>query len=238
MIVLSPIEKYKEKEELYIAVRDAEERVVSDDLLRTLPDPPTSYKHYKEWLVRSESFERLTSYLKKKFGARKLNILDIGCGNGWAAYKLYLAGHSVTGIDLNTTELEQAERVFGNGDRLKWVFADILDINSLGSNYDVILFNASCQYFPDITALTEKIKPLLSSKGEIHLLDSFFYKENQIQDAKNRTLAYYSKLGFQQMAEYYYHHAITELIKNGYRKKYPILSFGSAGKPQWWLYED
>lgn len=235
MIFISPKEKYAEQEQLYIAVRDAEKRVVSDDLLKQLPYPPESYIHHKEWKLRAESFGRFVHYMDKKHKKQKLNVLDIGCGNGWMSNLLYKQGHSVTAMDLNIAELEQAERVFGTNENLQWLYADILEDEIAGSPFDIIVFGASCQYFKDISVLTHRLKPMLRPNGSIHLLDTFFYTEDTIDAARQRTAEYYKKLRYPLMANYYHHHLINDLKRSGYKKLFPSFFFGK-GKPEWWMY--
>jgi ubiquinone/menaquinone biosynthesis C-methylase UbiE len=234
MILISPIEKYAEQERLYIAVRDAEGRVVADDLLKQLPNPPESYIHHKEWKLRAESFHRFASYIDKYYAGQRLKILDIGCGNGWMSHRLYKQGHSVTAIDLNIAELEQAERVFGTDENLLWVYADILKDEIPNIPFDVIVFGASSQYFNDISILTGRLKPLLKRRGSIHLLDTFFYTEDTIAAAQQRTEEYYNNLGYPLMATYYHHHSVNDLKRNGYKKLFPSF-FSGKGKPEWWV---
>lgn len=236
MILISPKEIHAEQEQLYIAVRDAEGRVVTDDLLKQLPYPPESYIHHKEWKVRAESFGRFVHYLDKKYKKQKLNVLDIGCGNGWMSNQLHKQGHSVTAIDLNIIELEQAEKVFGIHNSLQWVYADILKDEIVNSPFDIIVFGASCQYFKEISVLTNRLKPLLSPHGSIHLLDTFFYTEATIAAARQRTTEYYKKLGYPSMSTYYHHHCVNDLKRNGYKKMFPSL-FSGKGKPEWWMYK-
>jgi 2-polyprenyl-3-methyl-5-hydroxy-6-metoxy-1,4-benzoquinol methylase len=73
-------------ERLYIALREQEQRLYTDEQVRQLPDIDPSHLHYKEWKIRKHSAERLISYLNKK--KRRLNILEIGCGNGWLSAQL------------------------------------------------------------------------------------------------------------------------------------------------------
>ena len=230
MIILSSQEAYRTKEELYISVRNAEHRVISDEILKVLPYPPQYYVHYDEWHIRARSFERFSHSLKKK----SLNILDLGCGNGWMANKLYQSGHRVTGVDINLVELEQAVKVFGSNERLQWVYTDILKDGVTNYPFDLIVLGASCQYFHDITALTNTLRNLLVPDGTIHLLDSFFYTKSDVGAAVQRTKDYYLNIGYPQMAEYYHHHLSEDLKAAGYRKHYPGI-FSLSKKPEWWI---
>lgn len=232
MHILANPETYKDKEALYIHVRDKEGRVISDEVLKQLPDVQAGNPYKTEWDIRAANFERFKSYLAKRFANKQLNILDVGCGNGWMTHRLYEAGHKVMGADLNLTELQQAESVFGSNNNLQWAYADVLTDKFTVAEFDVILFAASCQYFPDIEILTQKLKPMLVKGGEIHFVDSIFYTDPV--SAKERSLNYYTNLGFPAMTSYYHHHATRALKNAGYKKLYPGLF--SRSILQWWRY--
>jgi 2-polyprenyl-3-methyl-5-hydroxy-6-metoxy-1,4-benzoquinol methylase len=104
-------------EQLYITLRNKEQRLYTDAQLLQLPNIAATHVHYQEWQVRKHSAVRLTGYLAKK--GKTLNILEIGCGNGWLANKLaQINNATVTGIDINEVEIEQAKRVLGNDNLL------------------------------------------------------------------------------------------------------------------------
>jgi ubiquinone/menaquinone biosynthesis C-methylase UbiE len=234
MLILADPKKYADKEQLYYEVRNKEGRIISDDELKNLPLASDNNPHEKEWSIRAANFQRFKKYLSKNYGDKQLKILDIGCGNGWMAHQLNGLGHHITAVDLNMSELAQAEKVFGNSDTLQWMYADVLNDHFPMDKYDVIALAASCQYFEDITQLTQKLKSLLSKHGAIHLLDSVFYKNKQQEAARARSLQYYALMGYASMCEYYFHHSTESLIKNGYKKLYP--SFFSSSPVQWWTF--
>lgn len=232
MIVIADPEAYKVKEDAYIKAREAESRIIPDELLLQLPSVSDDHPYFAEWQQRKASLSRLLKYLSAK--RRALHILDVGCGNGWMTHALYEAGHSVTGVDLNMFELKQAERVFGTNEKLQWAFADVVADDLPFAPFDIILFAASCQYFPDIAALTRKIACALSPEGEIHLMDSMFYKKRSANEARTRSITYYGKLGTPEMISYYFHHARVDISQIGYKRIYPVLAFRKT--LEWWRY--
>jgi len=237
MQILSNPVAFEEKEKLYLSVRAREGRVYTDEEVLLLPGISLDHKHYREWVARMRSFVRFREHLIKIFKGRKLNILDVGCGNGWISNHLDAEGHCVTGLDLNLVELKQAEKVFGSSSSLEWIFADITDPAVSLEKYDVILLAASVQYFPDIKKLTGQLKTLLLAGGQIHLLDSMFYSDNEAIEARQRSFEYYTGVGFPEMAANYYHHSKTAVKALGYKKLYPaglhIISDSAA--LQWWV---
>ena len=73
-------------ESLYIQLREKEGRIYPDEEVAQLPVTSSTHPHYKEWLIRKESSQKLVSWLKKK--KKPLDMLEIGCGNGWLSHKL------------------------------------------------------------------------------------------------------------------------------------------------------
>jgi hypothetical protein len=71
---------------------------------------------------------------------------------------------------------------------------------------------SSIQYFRNIQALIKQFLPLLRPLGEIHILDSPFYKsEKAVVAAKARSVDHFSGLEHQDMSRYYFHHTIKEI---------------------------
>ena len=80
----------------------------------------------------------------------------------------------------------------------------------------MIIFAASIQYFDSLDKIISSVIRFLKPGGEIHIIDSKFYNENEIFGARERTRNYYDKLGFPGMSEYYFHHSWNELDEFNY----------------------
>lgn len=195
---------------LYLKVREKEGRLYADDVVAKLPFFAKNHVLSNEWNARFKSAKRLRTYLSQKESS--LKILDLGCGNGWLSNFL-AQGHSVIGIDQNTFELKQAARVFAKNKKLSFLEADIFSAPFLKESFDIILLASAVQYFPDLTNLLQTLFHYLKPNGEIHILDSAFYAQAEIQQAIRRSEAYYASLGFAEMSQYYFHHKISDLQK-------------------------
>ena len=196
-------------ENTYLKVREKENRIYSDNELKLLPFASGSNLHKKEWDLRAKSFLRFKEYIKTK--NRKLNILDLGCGNGWFCGQLSRSfDHNFYCADVNLTELKQGRKVF-NSEQLNFIYADIFNSEISIGLFDIITVNAAIQYFPDLKRLIERILTLINDNGEVHILDSPIYSMSESLNAKKRTMDYYLVLGFKEMAENYYHHTWDEL---------------------------
>ena len=224
-------------EEEYLALRKKENRVYTDDQVTLLPEIDPLHPHYKEWQMRKRSCRQLVHYLINK--GKQLNILEVGCGNGWLCSHLAKASRgTVTGIDINKTELEQAKRVFAHLENLRFLHGGLEEIVS-HEKFDVIIFAASIQYFPTL----DKILPLafehLDARGEIHILDSHFYKPQEVEAARQRSGAYYQTIHFPGMSNHYFHHSIEELKRYDHKilhnPNYIIHQIMKNKNPFYWI---
>ena len=194
----------------YFLLRKSEGRIYSDKEVAGLPEIDKEHKHFYEWQVRKDSSNRLVRYLIKK--QKALNILEVGCGNGWLSAKLSVIPLSrVTGIDINGEELNQAKRVFNQIENLEFINSSLQEEMFSYRELDIIVFAASIQYFSSLEKLLNKALQILKPGGEIHIIDSHLYKQNEIDAARSRSNNYYKAIGFPGMGEQYFHHSFDQL---------------------------
>ena len=197
-------------EKKYIVIRSLENRLCTDEQLIKLPDMPAEHPHYREWQTRKRSAFRLVRYLAGR--KKSLEILEVGCGNGWLTHLLAeLPGTKVTGVDINFTELQQAARVFSNDPNLRFIHGDIRSGILEDRWFDCIVFAATIEYFPSLKKILHFCLSCLKPGGEIHVIDSPFYRSEQLERAKRQSQAYFASFGYPEMADYYYHHNIDDL---------------------------
>jgi 2-polyprenyl-3-methyl-5-hydroxy-6-metoxy-1,4-benzoquinol methylase len=212
-------------EKYYITARQKEHRIYSLEQVKRLPDIEKTHTHAAEWKLRKQSSEQLVRYLKGK--QRPLQILEVGCGNGWLARKLsMIQGSSVTGIDINKTEIYQAKTAFPENSNLQFNCTHIESI-SHADKFDVILFAASIQYFFSLEETIEDVLLRLKLNGEIHILDTPFYAPPDIEIARNRSQIYYRSIGLSEMAGYYFHHSTQSFKKFNFTFLYNPKDFKS-----------
>ena len=196
--------------EHYIGLRRKENRLFTDEQAALLPFVFKNHPHYHEWKVRARSAARLCSYIKRI--KKPLSILEVGCGNGWLSHQLAtLPGVTVTGFDINSTELKQAKRVF-NMSNLAFTDANPLDARS-NQSFDLILFAASIQYFSSFRETILTALDHLNECGSIHIVDTHFYSGSQLAAARARTIDYFTHMGFPELCDFYFHHQL-EFDKN------------------------
>ncbi len=228
----------QEFEKIYGELRASEKRLYTDEEVMNLPEIVSSHPHKEEWEIRKKSCAQLISHLLKK--KRNLAILEIGCGNGWLSHQLARnLWAEVTGIDMHSLELEQAQRVFDHLPNLEFIYGDAAVFSFGEKKYDAIVFAASIQYFPSLQAILDKGLGLLKPGGEIHLLDSWFYPEKVAGQAQQRSADYFRKTGFEKMSRYYYHHSLQAVKKFDpqvlYNPNALLKRPGHKKKPFYWL---
>jgi SAM-dependent methyltransferase len=187
-------------EEIYARVRDKEERWLSDDVVKNLPNLPAYHPHQQEWKKRIYSLKKILEILKK---SNPIKILEVGCGNGWFANTLVKSGFTIDALDVGKEELEQAARCFQD-DNLRFICCDDLSLLD-DSAYDVIVFNASLHYFDTSKSFWNLLNSKLQNEGGIFIMDSQFYNEHDIVSAKHRTENYFNQLNEPDAASYYKH---------------------------------
>lgn len=203
-------------DQLYFRLRQKEGRIYTDADVATLPFIYTSHPHYNEWVIRKHSQKALMSYIKNK--KTFASILEVGCGNGWLSAGMAKAiDAEVTGLDINTYELEQAKRVFNKIPNVNFVNGNLQSSNFKNEKFDMILFAASIQYFPSLKQIVDIAVEHLTLQGEVHIMDSPFYQLQEVSSARQRTKEYYGAIGFSEMADCYYHHNLSELENFQYK---------------------
>jgi ubiquinone/menaquinone biosynthesis C-methylase UbiE len=200
--------------EIYTELRKKEGRVFHDEDVRNLPDVKPGHPHAREWKIRKRTAQWLMKTIREKHHSPR--ILEVGCGNGWLSAYLSNISHSdVTGIDINTDELEQAKKVFKDRRNLKFISSSLPDTR-LGKNFDIILFAASIQYFPDFSDILDPALQLLSPGGVIFITDSVIYPEHEVANARARSKTYFHSMDMPGMTHHYFHHTLKELDRYSY----------------------
>lgn len=237
---MSPVTTHTKKDfsTLYYLLRKDEGRIYTDHEVSLLPVINEQHKHYKEWISRKASCDKLVKYLSHN--KKPLQILEVGCGNGWFAAKLAgIPGSKVTAIDINAEELDQAMRVFKKMGNLDFFNHSLDDEMIKESRYDIIVFAASVQYFPSLKKVLGNAMNILKPAGEIHLIDTNFYPQADLAAARKRTIEYYRSIGFPQMIDQYFHHSKEELAQFDHEVLYDphslINRFKINKNPFYWI---
>ena len=137
----------------------------------------SDHMHYGYWpednrgLSLSEAQDRHTELLHQRIKGQGLRILDVGCGLGASTRRLYLKGHEVVGI-APSSELVQYARDNNPG-------PEYIDCGFLAENpdlfredsFDLVIFQESMQYLPDLGKVFERLNYILKAEGRAIICD-------------------------------------------------------------------
>lgn len=203
-------------DQLLVSLWQREGRIYTDEELATLPFIYESHPYYSEWVMRKHSQKALISYIKNK----KIfsNILEVGCGNGWLSSRIAKATNAdVTGVDINSRGIQQAERVFKNISNLNFINGTLESDDLDNEKFDLIIFAASIQFFAPLKQIIKIAVEHLTLQGEVHILDSPFYLPQQIASARQTVRAYYNRIGLPAMEQYHHYHTLNDLANFQYK---------------------
>jgi ubiquinone/menaquinone biosynthesis C-methylase UbiE len=137
--------------------------------------------HYPMFVKESDSFfqaqKNLTDYCISLLKPIKdKEILEIGCGNGVQALYIYASYNplSITGVDLNKSNIDIANSEKGNvdSDNVRFLIDDAQNLTQIPSDYaDVLLNIESAFHYSDKTAFLKEITRVLKPGGQFLIAD-------------------------------------------------------------------
>ncbi|MEU6573079.1 methyltransferase domain-containing protein [Streptomyces sp. NPDC046805] len=108
---------------------------------------------------------------------QRLRVLDVGMGQGTQALRLARAGHTVTGVEQDTTMIAAARRDLaaepeGIRDRVRIILSDGRDtgVHFLPGSFDVVLCHGVLMYVADPDPLLAGLARMLAPGGLLSLL--------------------------------------------------------------------
>lgn len=206
-------------EDAYVKLRQKESRVWKIEELKALHIVARNSIHSSEWKIRFKSAKKILDYFKSK--NEPLTILELGCGNGWLSNILSTIDNStIVGLDINLFELKQASEAFCSAQNITFVYGNIFDKILSNGSFDAVILAASIQYFENLDNLFDRLFELLNTDGEIHIMDSPMYSEDQLLSAKSRTIEYFTLMDYPELKNHYFHHHLETLNKYNFQMMY------------------
>jgi SAM-dependent methyltransferase len=195
-------------EDAYLRLRKKEHRVIEDTDVLALPHLHHG-PHQKEWRLRAKSARRFMHFLQKKSNLH--TVVEIGCGNGWFTHLISKNTQAlVYGTEVNKPELAQAHRLFGS-EKTRFVEFNLATAQWPFERPDLIVFNASIQYFPSLPGILQQALLQLNLGGQVHIIDSPFYAPTELAAARERSASYFKNMGEGDMENFYFHHSVEDL---------------------------
>lgn len=127
-------------------------------------------KKYGLGNVHSDLYYVFSTYLQSK---QRLNILDVGCGQGRNLLFLALLGHQVTGIDINEMSIQKIRDIAQKESELnvKTILHDLDDpLSSQQGNYDIVISLVSLQFLKP-----HRVHTLLTELQQMTVVDGLHF---------------------------------------------------------------
>jgi SAM-dependent methyltransferase len=108
-------------------------------------------------------------------------VLDVGAGSCWLSARLAERGHAALAVDINLDAVDGlgvCRRISAAGyASVQPVRAEFDALPFAPSSFDLIIFNASLHYSPDILKTVRDTMGLLTAGGMMYILDSPLYRD-------------------------------------------------------------
>ncbi len=163
----------------YRIVREREgRRPQSGDYYRGLPTVEPGDPHARDWRVRRETYSHLLRYVLAS-GPQPSAVLDLGAGSGWLSHRLSTLGHHVAAVDA----LDDAEDGLGAVRYYRTpivaVRADFDALPFVPGQFDLVVFNGSLHYSPDVAVSLARARTMLAPGGTLAVMDSPIFRADR-----------------------------------------------------------
>jgi 2-polyprenyl-3-methyl-5-hydroxy-6-metoxy-1,4-benzoquinol methylase len=124
------------------------------------------YSEKNEPAVTRHEIRRLHESIIRETGRGNSLILDVGCGNGWAAEALIPKGHRVISMDISTKNphaaIEKTSHPFHAG-----LVADVFNLPFRKNTFDYIIASEILEHVPDPGAFITNLISILKENGRV-----------------------------------------------------------------------
>jgi SAM-dependent methyltransferase len=156
----------------YRLVREREGyRVTPADYYRALPDVASDDPRSGQWAVRRESYDHLRRLAILSSG-RAARVLDLGAGNAWLSHRLAAAGHAVVALDMLDDDADGLGAMHVYATPFTAVQADFDTLPFAPGQFDLVVFNSSLHYAPNVDGTMTRARRMLAPGGSLVVMDS------------------------------------------------------------------
>jgi SAM-dependent methyltransferase len=165
-------ERFQPFLEQYRRVREQDGyRVNRSEYYRSLPRVDVADPQRGVWRIRERSFQRLCRELSGRLRASPA-VLDLGAGCGWLSYRLAALGSRPVAVDLLIDDRDGLGACRHYGASFACVQADFDALPFAPGQFDLVVFNGSLHYAPDVAATLDHAASMLNDGGVVAVIDS------------------------------------------------------------------
>jgi len=186
----------------YESIRQAEGRGSRNPAYyRALPYRDLSGRMAGDWKIRAAGFDALLDQVvlpaQVRLG-RPLRLLDLGAGNGWLSNRLAGRGHAVVAVDVLDNDFDGLGCACYYESTFAMVQAEFDCLPFTDRSADLVIFNASLHYAPDMAASLAQARRVLDAGGFIVVMDTPVYHNGESGAAmvRERQARFVEQYGF------------------------------------------
>ncbi len=147
-------------------------RTDDPDYYRRLPDVDHDHPQADIWRVRRDTYRRLRRRVLARFTDRPLTVLDLGSGSGWLSHRLAALGHRAVALDCLDDDVDGLGVWRRYPRRFVCVQGDFDRLPFATGQFDLVVFNGSLHYAPDVVATVTTAGRLVAPGGALLVMDS------------------------------------------------------------------
>ena len=99
-----------------------------------------------------------------KFGAKKIKVLDVGCGNGNISIYIGSKGHTVLGIDISETTIKKAISLTDMSNvRFENIAAE--ELIAAAETFDMVICSEVIEHLDTPSVVVEALRALINNDG-------------------------------------------------------------------------
>jgi SAM-dependent methyltransferase len=209
---------------------------------RALPYRDLTRRFESIWRIRAKSFDTLVAAVVEpleRASPRALDVVDLGAGNAWLAYRLAQRGHHVIAVDVLEDPLDGLGAVRHYARKVLPVIAEFDRLPLPTAGMDLAVFNASLHYSTSYDTTLREALRLLRPCGTLVILDTPMYTDptSGAKMVREREAHFVRAFGFASNAlpsEHYLTPARLDELSNGLGLRFqvyqPRLDWRSTGQ--------
>jgi SAM-dependent methyltransferase len=156
----------------YRRVREADGyRVDRSEYYRSLPSVDVADPQRWVWRIRERSFRRLCRELGGRLRSAP-SVLDLGAGACWLSYRLATRGCRPVAVDLLVDDRDGLGACRHYDASFPCVQADFDALPFAPGQFDLVIFNGSLHYAPDVATTLRHAASMLNDRGIVAVIDS------------------------------------------------------------------
>ncbi|OHX32108.1 class I SAM-dependent methyltransferase [Bacillus mycoides] len=100
----------------------------------------------------------------EQYVEKEVQVLDVGCGDGYGTYKLSLTGYKAVGVDLSEVMIQKGKER-GEGPNLSFIKGDLSSLSFENEKFEAIMAINSLEWTEEPLRALNEIKRVLKKDG-------------------------------------------------------------------------